>query len=46
MPWEVIVSVIVREKVHINMCLMPSSYQDGAVCNYKRKSVVSANEER
>ena len=29
--WEVIVSVIVRKKVHVNMCLILNVYRDRAV---------------
>jgi len=30
--WEVIISVTVRQEVHVNMCLILNCYNDGAVC--------------
>jgi hypothetical protein len=46
MSWEVIVAVIVREKVHMNMCLIVNGYRDTAVSIYKYRSIVIGYKER
>ena len=37
--WEVIVSVIVRKKVHMNMCLVLTGYRNTAVRVYNAKAL-------
>ena len=44
--WEVIVSVNVRERVHMNLDLILKFYWDRAVWIYKWKSIVNDNKER
>ena len=44
--WEMIVSIIVRSKVHTTMCIILNAYRNRAVWMYKYKSVVNGNEER
>jgi hypothetical protein len=44
--WEVIVLVIVRKKVHMNMCLILNGYWARAVWIYKYKSIVNGTKER
>jgi len=39
---EVIVSVIVRKKLHLNMRLIPIGYRDRAVWIHKHKSIITA----
>jgi hypothetical protein len=42
---EVIVLVIVRKKIHINMCLILNIYQEGAIWTYKYKSNMNDHKE-
>lgn len=43
--WEVLTSVTVRKKVHMNMYLILNRYQCRAVWIYKYESIVNGNEE-
>jgi hypothetical protein len=43
---ETVASVIVRKKVHVNMCLILNGYRDRAVCIYKYNSIVNDNKEK
>jgi hypothetical protein len=43
--WEIISSVIEREKVHINMCLILNGYEHRAERIYKYKSIVNGEKE-
>jgi hypothetical protein len=40
-----IISVIVRKKVHMNMRLVLCGYRDTTVCTFKYKNIVDGNEE-
>jgi hypothetical protein len=42
---EAMVSVILRKKVHMNMCVNMSDNRYAAVWIYKYKSIVNGNEE-
>jgi hypothetical protein len=44
--WEVILSVILRKKFHINMCLILNGYRDRVVSIYKYKGTGKDKKER
>jgi len=43
---EVVLSAIMRNKLHTNMCLFPNGYHDTAVWIYTFKQILNGNKEK